>query len=113
MLFTLSLLLVSMAWGQVNIEAGNTVTQDFTIGIAANATLPTGWKVDKNNTVRKVGTYTGAGTAAEISDGNSMANNAANGIYNYGAGPAASAADRALEVYRQVNTQKVSICTFS
>ena len=37
----------------VNIAAGGTVTQDFDgIGTSATATMPTGWKVDKNKTVR-------------------------------------------------------------
>jgi len=95
-LFTLSLLMVSMAWGQVNISAGATVTQDFSIGTSATAALPTGWKADKNTTVRLVGSYDSAATATERSDGNSMSTSAANGIYNFGAGPGASATDRAV-----------------
>lgn len=84
-------------WGQtVNIAAGETKTEDFTIGSDATATLPDGWKVDKNTTVRKVGTYSDAVTATERSGGNDMATNAGNGIYNFGAGEAASATDRAV-----------------
>ena len=83
-------------WGQVNISAGSTITQNFSIGTSATATLPSGWKVDKNATVRTVGTYAGAVSTTEKSDGNSMSTTAANGIYNYGAGAAASATDRAI-----------------
>jgi len=95
-LFTFCLLLVSMAWGQVNISAGATVTQDFSIGTSATATLPSGWRADKNTTVRSVGSYGSAVTATERSDGNSMSTTAGNGIYNFGAGPGASATDRAV-----------------
>ncbi len=75
---------------------GATVTQDFSIETSATAALPAGWKADKNSTVRQVGSYSDAVTATERSDGNNMATNASNGIYNFGAGPGASATDRAV-----------------
>lgn len=84
-------------FSQVNISGGNTVTQNFDgLGTSATATMPSGWKVDKNTTVRLVGSYSSASTATEKSDGNGMSTTAANGIYNYGAGVAASATDRAV-----------------
>ena len=39
----------------VNIAAGGTITENFSIGTSATATLPTDWKADKNTTVRYVG----------------------------------------------------------
>lgn len=66
------------------------------IGTATTATLPTDWRVSKDGTVRTVGSYAAATTATELVAGNSMSSSAANGIYNYGAGVANSAADRAV-----------------
>ncbi len=80
----------------INISGGITLTEDFTIGTTATATLSPDWKVDKNTTVRTVGTYTSAVTATERSGGNAMGTTAANGIYNYGAGDAATATDRSV-----------------
>ena len=87
---------IGSTWAQVNISTGNTITQDFTIGTSATATMPTGWKVDKNTTVRLVGSYASAVTATERIGGNSLSTSAGNGIYNFGAGPEASATDRAV-----------------
>lgn len=67
---------------------------DF-MGPSATATLPTDWRVDKSATVRTLGTYSAALTATELVAGNNMGI-AAGGIYNFGAGPAASATDRAV-----------------
>ncbi len=81
----------------VNIAAGGTVTQDFDgIGTSATATMPTGWKVDKNTSIRSVGTYSAAVTATELRAGNNMSSTAQNGIYNFGAGPEDTATDRAV-----------------
>ncbi len=67
------------------------------IGTLQTATLPTDWKADKNDSsVRSVGTYSSAGTATTQRAGNSMSSSATNGIYNYGAGAADSATDRAV-----------------
>ncbi len=80
-----------------NFGAGLTLTQNFdSLGVTAIATLPFRWKVDKNTTVRTVGTYTSAVSATEQYAGNTMSSTAANGIYNYGAGTANSATDRAV-----------------
>jgi hypothetical protein len=102
MLFTATSL-----FSQVNISAGNTITQNFDgIGTTTTATLPTGWKVDKNTTVRSVGSYSAAGTATEKIAGNSMPSNAQNGIYNYGAGADGSATDRAVGGISSDNASK-------
>jgi hypothetical protein len=84
--------------GQISIVGGGpTVTENFDgIGTSATATLPTNWKADKLTTVRTVGTYAAAGTATTVSGGNGMTSSASNGIYNYGAGPASTATDRAV-----------------
>lgn len=85
------------AFATVNIEANETYTQNFDgIGTAATATLPTGWKADKQTTVRKVGTYAAGVSATERQGGNNMEASAGNGIYNFGAGDAATATDRAV-----------------
>ena len=95
-LIFLTALLVFDGWGQVNISAGGTYTENFTIGTTATATLPTSWKMDKNATVRLVGTYASAVTATEQIAGNSMSSSAANGLYNFGAGVANSSTERAI-----------------
>ncbi|NLK92413.1 MAG: hypothetical protein GX273_04660 [Bacteroidales bacterium] len=82
---------------QINISVGNTVTENFDgIGVSATVTLPTGWKMSKNNTVRSVDAYSSAVTVTERIAGDNMANNAQNGMYNFGAGDPSSATDRAL-----------------
>lgn len=82
---------------QINIVAGGSVSQDFNgIGTTNTAALPTGWKADKNATVRLVGSYFAAGSNTEQIAGNTMSSSATNGIYNYGAGVANAAVDRAV-----------------
>lgn len=90
------LVLPNRVHAQVNISAGSTITQDFTIGTSATASMPSGWKIEKNSTVRTRGTYSSAASATELIAGNTMASNAGNGIYNFGAGVAATATDRAI-----------------
>jgi len=94
----LPLLIVYDGWGQVNITAGSTITQNFNdIGSTATSTLPTGWKMDRNNSsVRTLGTYTAAGTVTDALGGNSISSSAGAGMYNFGAGVAGSASDRAI-----------------
>ena len=85
------------AFATVDIEANETYTQNFDgIGTAATATLPTGWKADKSTSVRTVGTYAAGVSATELQGGNNMDASAGNGIYNFGAGDAATATDRAV-----------------
>jgi hypothetical protein len=87
---------VNTGWGQINISPGTTVTESFTIGTSATATLPTNWKADKNTTARLVGTYSSGVTATEQRAGNTMSSSATNGIYNYAAGDPTSATDRCI-----------------
>ncbi len=81
-------------WGQINISPGSTITENFTIGTTATATLPSGWKVDKNTTVRLVGTYSSAVTATERVGDINMTSSAGNGIYNFG--PTSTSTDRSV-----------------
>lgn len=93
----LTLSFIGGLFAQVNIQAGLTVTENLDgIGTSATATLPAGWKADKNTTVRTVGNYSAAVTATEKRAGNNMSTSASHGIYNYGAGPEATAEDRAV-----------------
>jgi hypothetical protein len=82
----------------VEIQNNGQYTQDFDeIGTEANAVLPQGWRIDKNTTTpRSLGTYYAATNQTEQSGGNNIASNATNGIYNFGAGDAATATDRAI-----------------
>ena len=82
--------------GQVNISAGGSITENFTFGESATATLTSSWRADKNTTVRTVGSYAAAGSATEQRAGNNMSATATNGIYNFGAGDATTAIDRAV-----------------
>ena len=99
---TLFVMLLALAFlgslsAQINIQSGQTLTQDFDVlGTSATATMPASWKVDKNTTVRFVGNYSAAVTATERTGGNSMTDSAGNGIYNFGAGDPTTATDRAV-----------------
>lgn len=85
------------AFATVDIEANETYTQNFDgIGTEATAALPTGWKADKNTTVRLVGTYAAGVTATEKQGGNNLSISEAAGIFNFGAGDKATATDRAI-----------------
>ena len=96
LLTTLITTMLIFAVYAVNIAPGGTVTENFTIGTSATATLPTDWKADKDSSVRTVGSYSSAVTATEQMAGNSMIINASNGIYNYAAGDPTTATDRAV-----------------
>ncbi len=90
--------LAGLSWAQtVSVSAGTTYTQNFdSLGTVAAATLPYAWKVDKNTTVRTVGTYTAAGTATAIIGGANLSSTAGNGIYNFGSGTSTNGSDRAV-----------------
>ncbi|HEX5734972.1 MAG TPA: C25 family cysteine peptidase [Blastocatellia bacterium] len=87
----------SPAKAQISLPTASPYTQSFdSLSTSATATLPADWRVDKiDGLVRTVGSFTTAGTVTEQIAGNGMAVNAANGIYNYGAGVANTATDRA------------------
>jgi hypothetical protein len=89
--------LLLSSFGTAHAQLPVTHSEDFDdLGTAATATLPAHWRVDKSTAVRAAGVFADAGTATERLAGNSMGATAANGIYNYGAGEAATAADRAV-----------------
>jgi hypothetical protein len=77
----------------------NTYLQNFDgMATTAAAALPANWKAAKDaGTPRTVtATYTGGVNNTEQIGGNNMSTSATNGIYNFGAGVAASASDRAI-----------------
>jgi hypothetical protein len=79
------------------INLTTTSSENFNgIGTSATAALPTDWRVDKNTSVRALGTYAAAVTATELRAGNSMSSSAQNGIYNYAAGDPTTGTDRAV-----------------
>jgi hypothetical protein len=71
-------------------------SQTFGSDPSATVTLPGDFRVDKLTGARVLGTYAAALTATERQGGESLSSTAANGIYNFGAGPAATATDRAI-----------------
>lgn len=75
----------------VPISLGNTVSESFAIGTSGTAALPGGWTVDKNTTVRTVGTFSGAVSNTDYAASTSMTTN---GIYNFG--DSITPADRAV-----------------
>ena len=96
-LFTISFIIYAIASNaQILISAGSTLGQNFSIGTSATASLPAPWKIDKKDSVRTVGTYTTAVSQTEKRGGNNMGFTSSDGIYNFGAGNASSASDRAV-----------------
>jgi endonuclease/exonuclease/phosphatase family metal-dependent hydrolase len=84
------------ARAQENLTPGNSVSQNFDlIGTSATAALPANWKVSKGIPARIVN-FAEVVSNTERIGGNSLATNAANGIYNFGAGAPNSAEDRAI-----------------
>ena len=83
----------------IAVVPGQTVFEtfdDLAGALTAAAGLPTGWKAEKRTSVRAIGTFAEAGTATERIGGNGLSASAGNGIYNFGAGEANSATDRAV-----------------
>ncbi|MCD7972010.1 MAG: discoidin domain-containing protein [Candidatus Azobacteroides sp.] len=82
----------------VELQDGGTYQQDFDeIGTEADATLPLGWKIEKRlDSPRTLGSYIVAAQQTEKRGGVNIASNDPNGIYNFGAGDAATATDRAI-----------------
>ncbi|MDB6026329.1 MAG: large protein, partial [Verrucomicrobiales bacterium] len=81
----------------INISTGSTITENFnSIGTAASTPAPTDWKVDQTASVRTLGAYSTAVTSTTLNAGNGMSGTAQGAIYNYGAGVAGSATDRAI-----------------
>lgn len=83
---------------QTSISVGSTVTESFNIGTSATASLPSNWRIDNLSvgSVRTVGTYASAPSTTTQRGGNNMSISASNGRYNFGAGAADLATDRAV-----------------
>lgn len=79
-------------------EDTRSISENFDgMGVEATATLPTGWRIDKQlSAPRTVGTFGVAVEQTEQTGGNNIASNAKNGIWNFGAGNAAESTDRAI-----------------
>jgi len=90
------MLLPGIGRGQVNIAAGNTINETFTIGATATATLPTGWKIDAISTARTLGTYSAATNVTAQTAGANMSSSATSGKFNFGAGTDNTGTDRAI-----------------
>jgi hypothetical protein len=97
--FALLLILFSgNGYGQVNISAGNTITQNFDgIGSTATATLPTGWKMENVVGARNVATayasVANTQTGFATSSSGALSSSATNGRYNFAG---ATSTDRAI-----------------
>src|SRR5439155_4356394 len=86
-----------VAFAAISVPSGSAYSQNFDgMGTAATAALPADFKVDNPSTVRTVGTFAAAASATQRVGGASLATNAANGIYNFGAGSTTTGADRAV-----------------
>lgn len=88
--------LFNQVQAQISISAGSTITEPFSISTISTASLPANWRIDNINVARTLGTYSSASTTTTQVGGNSMSSSAGNGRYNFGAGVAASATDRAV-----------------
>jgi hypothetical protein len=70
-----------------SISVAEIYSQNFDNIGNAIATLPLGWKIEKRlDAPRTVGNYNTSSNKTEQTGGNSIASNAPNGIYNFGAG---------------------------
>lgn len=74
--------LLTISLGDENLS----YTQNFNnMGDAADAVMPEGWRIDRTDSPREVGTFRGALDHTTYSGGVSLASNAKNGVYNFGA----------------------------
>lgn len=97
LLVAMGLIVSGIGYAQVPMSSNFVYSENFdSLGTSQIATLPADWKVDKNAFARTLGNYAGAVLLTEQIDGNDMPTNAANGIYNYGAGVPNLAVDRAI-----------------
>jgi hypothetical protein len=83
------------------------MTEEFnSLGSQADITLPVGWKADKQSVARKTGTFEQALLTTDFSGGNNLPPTAAPGLYNFGAGEAQAATDRAIGFLAGANQTK-------
>ncbi|MDE5662592.1 MAG: hypothetical protein K2I37_00960 [Muribaculaceae bacterium] len=79
---------VVITYPAININKDNPVaSEDFnTMGTEAEATLPEGWRIDKQTVgTRAIGTYALASEKTTYAGGTSLPSNAKNGVWNFGA----------------------------
>jgi hypothetical protein len=98
LLVAILLLNNQVSWGQVNIAAGTTITENFDgIGATATATLPSAWKIENITGARTVANAYSAvanvATTSALTHNIAMPTNASNGRYNFGG---SSSSDRAI-----------------
>ena len=86
-LLFLALLVIAVSWGQTNIVAGGTYTENFnSLGASPAAALPTNWRAQKTTTYREASPNYATGVlTVELAGGNSMPPTASNGIYRFNA----------------------------
>ncbi len=97
LLCLMAVLSTQFSKAQIEISTSETITENFnSIGGEGNAALPANWKVSKSTSVRAVDSYGNAVSVTDRRGGVSLATNAGNGIYNFGAGDAETATDRAI-----------------
>src|SRR6266436_1788390 len=98
----LAMISVAVVFAAISLSTSTAYTQNFDgMGIPATATtastLPADFKADALTAVRTVGTYAAAGTTTARAGGANLSTSAANGIYNFGSGPATlGGSDRAV-----------------
>ena len=91
-------LAVAPEW-RVPVRPGQTILEAFDAipdGLSANATLPVGWKAGISATASAAGCFADAATSSSLRGGNDLSAQATAGLYNFGAGDPATAADRAI-----------------
>ena len=91
-------LAVAPEW-RVPVSPGQTILEAFDAmpaGLSANATLPVGWKAGLSATASAAGCFADAADATSLRGGNNLSASATAGLYNFGAGDPATAADRAI-----------------
>lgn len=91
------ILCISTYADYIEAQPGTEYIQNFNaLGTESRASLPFGWIVDKQTSVRTIGNIADALHQTDYRSGNNIAPNAANGIYNFGHGTAETAEQRAV-----------------
>lgn len=76
---------VLLGKGQINIQTGSSITQNFN-SMGASSTLPSNWKVLNSSTVRDNSlSFASASTSTSQSGGNGISTSASNGTYKFNA----------------------------
>ncbi|MDP3580857.1 MAG: endonuclease, partial [Ignavibacteria bacterium] len=93
----LVLLAFNISYSQISIQTGINVNENFnSLGTLDSASLPTNWKIEKNNNVRTVGRYSGALKKTNYAGGINLSSTTGNGIYNFEVGNGTTPTDRAI-----------------